>query len=1309
MEHEAAETFAVHVLPMGHVADYDDEDMAGEADLAADALRRMGGRRVDPVFQGDAVRSLTEADAALAHWAGEQGDEEPCSSALLWFGHGRAAALGSVLLVPDSEERNARVTPDMVAHHVHTEQQSRTYGEGHWALVVFEACNSENFAEDVAQRFNGTGQPRVRSLLLIATGKAAAQGYLGTFRRVLESFVNSKTSHDEVFTLRDLQRHFADSGCYARLVGDDTHAELRLLLPDHVPLVGATSVADQRREQSRFDQEPGDPPQRKAPDRGGFLEVVHDFTGRARELQSVADWRDTPGAPAVFVVTGPPGTGKSALLGEAVQRWIHRGGPGPEGADAQPSRAAHIGSGGPGEGPNYGELPYVAAVLALTGSTPADVLRRLGVALGTAADGADGESSGDVAPAVEGLRRRLGELAGAVPASWAPTRALIVADALDEARDPLRVAALLRDLTAIPGVRLLIGTRPSPFPSLSGSGRADLLEVLGAGTGDAEILKLAPDPTATRARTERGVRQILLLHPAGDADWQETVVGRIGQAVASHVADGSWQFLQAALVLQEIEQRPGVLSADPQARTALDHMLARDQTGLFRAAVARITAGLPTARPLLRALAYAHGRGLPLADGIWARAAAGIAGTGSRVDDQQMELFLNRAAAYVLIDGEDRRSVYRLAHRTYAEELLTDSAPHDRQAMLAALLDLAADQAHEGNPLSPHLAARLAEYAADCGAAGWAALSRRPAVIDRLDPASLSTLALTPGPGTGTMPTELPVEVLGTVASAHLIKVSQLGDRPALRQLGGLRAAGALHEAGPDAAWEVCWGELLRVPLHLRLGGPDGVVTALAARPDATWLVTGSHDGTVVVWQPWRGHVPVRLLRGCDKPVSALAVLADGPAGPGLLAVAHCNRTLQLWDTGAEHPRPRAVETDELVTVMTALPDGTRRCVVAGEVGFLALLGPDGSLQRAETPLAATDVVGLAPVPGSVGQQLVVAAYQCGLLSVWDTGGPVPVLVHLRRARTGLSGLTWVRDPTAGPRIVTVSDDGHLGYWRVEAGDCGPEIVADWLGFGTDAECTGPRVLATLPVSEESRVPVLGDERGRVRVVLPPTADAAPAGVEISTGTSTGTITTIGALRGPHGRAVLVTAAERDSTVHFWDPQAVAPDGIAASVDAPSAVSGLRRYVLPGGREALVVAEQRAGGTVERVLDAADGMELTDAAPPADETGARPAPLPGGAEDLHGRVMGCVDVVGLDTARGVRGRATAGRDGTVVLWREDAHWRPVRTLRLGAPCLRLASLGEGRLAVAMDDGIAVLKINPVVWATDGRGTEDTHA
>ncbi len=176
-------------------------------------------------------------------------------------------------------------------------------------------------------------------------------------------------------------------------------------------------------------------------------------------------------------------------------------------------------------------------------------------------------------------------------------------------------------------------------------------------------------------------------------------------------------------------------------------MLASDRSGLFRAAVARITEGLPAAEPLLRALALAQGRGLPRADGVWAHAASGVAGREQPVDDEELSLFLGRAAAYVLLDGEDRRSVFRLAHRTYTEQLLATSTPAQRLGMLTALLDLAARQCSGGQPISPHLEARLAQYAADCGPDGWAELAARPAVLDRLPVAGLSALALA-RPGT---------------------------------------------------------------------------------------------------------------------------------------------------------------------------------------------------------------------------------------------------------------------------------------------------------------------------------------------------------------------------------------------------------------------------------------------------------------------------------------------------------------------------------------------------------------------------------
>ncbi len=198
-------------------------------------------------------------------------------------------------------------------------------------------------------------------------------------------------------------------------------------------------------------------------------------------------------------------------------------------------------------------------------------------------------------------------------------------------------------------------------------------------------------------------------------------------------------------------------------------------------------------------------------------------------------------------------------------------------------------------------------------------------------------------------PAGLPIEVLGTVASAHLIRAATPADRPGLRQLGGLRAAGRLHPAGSGAAWEVCWGRLRTLPPHLKLAGTDGAVSALAAHDRAPWLVTGTLDGTVTVWEPWRAHHPTQVLHGSDRPVSALAALGEGPdgsgdEGPGLLLAAHDDRTLHLWDTGDDRrPVPPAVaKAGEVVRFAAALPGGVRRFALGGDGGYLALLDADG-------------------------------------------------------------------------------------------------------------------------------------------------------------------------------------------------------------------------------------------------------------------------------------------------------------------------------------------------------------------------------
>ncbi|MEW2621526.1 hypothetical protein [Streptomyces sp. NPDC048106] len=1257
-----AEVFDAHVLPVGHVAGYPKADTAAEAAAVLDVLRRIGGQ---PALRSAAgpgtVDSLGAADDELARWSGEYGEpglrrQKDRPSALVWLGHGRRGTMGPVLLVPGSAERgdHAQLTPDLFAHHLYAEWVNRRAADGHWAVVVIEACKSSDFAHEVRARFarSAAADDAPYSILLIATGKDAAQAYLGTFRETLETYLDSLTSHD-VFELPELRRHFKQAGHYCEFGGESCE-ELKLLVRDRVPLPGVTTVAEQRRRQRRFDATPSTVPQvAESPEereRAGFLDVVPHFTGRAAELDEVVRWGARPGPERVLIVPGAPGVGKSAFLGEALRRLRESG-------------------------------VRVGAVLRLTGSTVAEVRDRL--------ERVPELRAGGVPP---------GER-GPVPADSAE-RILLVADALDEARDPVPTAQLLRAATDHPQVSLIIGTRRAPGDARdSDGGRIDLPTVLGSHTGTARVLELLPDPAAAGAYAVGGVRRAL---PEGTGPaWADEVAETVRAAVERHVREGSWQFLQAALLVEEIERDPRVLAPDQGGRQALRGLLDEDRSGLFGAAVARIAAELPMALPFLRALALGHGRGLPRADGVWLQAAAELAGgDGPAADERGLTEFLGKAAAYVLLDGEDRRSVYRLAHRTYADRLAAEVTGEQRLAMLTALLELAAGQVAEGRPPSPHLEGRLAEYAADCGTSGWRRLAEYPAVLDRLRIAALCGLALAPGRrGGGPVPTDLPIEVLGTVASAHLIERSHAADRPGLRQLGGLRACGELHEAGTGGAWEIRWGAVRRTPPHLQLDAGQ-MVTAVAARPDRPWLVSGARDGSVTLWEPWRTHAPVLLTRGCDSPVTAVAASgAPGAAGAGVVVAAHEDRTLRIWHPDAGTGE-RVVEVPEPVWHLVALPDG--RFAAAGETGWVALLDPgpvaagNGARLSPAPGAPGGDVVGLAAVTGPRGERWLAAAERAGDLTLWDVAGSVPRLLRTMSLRRQLAALTAV----AGAELAVACDDGSLWRW-VPSGE-GPGSVER-------AEVPGPfraggsTVLAGWQAGDSGWTVLWGDRRGlwAVGAGRPrrPVGGGAGAGVRA-----------LAVLAGPDGGPVVAAAAERGPAIHFWDPSVHAADPAAAAGAPFGRITGMRRHVTADGTEALALCHEvrTLGGTqrVARVLEAGGGRPLTgevaraECRPGWDGAGAdRPEVV---AQAHRGDVSGLVRLRGA-AYRGMW--ASADHDGDVLLWHTDprAAWRftPAHRIRLGSPVLGLTALSGGRLAAALRDGVVVLC---VAAKTHERGT-----
>jgi hypothetical protein len=354
-------------------------------------------------------------------------------------------------------------------------------------------------------------------------------------------------------------------------------------------------------------------------------ELAWHFTGREDERREVSAWLlDAPGG--MFVVSGVAGSGKSALLGMLLATSD----------DTVDDALATIG---------YGHTDGVLrpagvlfdAVIHLSGRTVAETVTALSTAFGV-------DTEEDLDALLEATRSR------------GDRRITVLVDALDESRDPLTIAASLRRLAGLPGVRVLVGTRQSlhedpdhPTPRDSA-----ILDTLAAG----RVIKLQPDTDSVRQYVEARLGSALPALP-----------DKRVATLAATIAQYKQPFLFARLAVREIIAEPEL--ADN--KELLAKVLGSGHSGIFGHAVARLARTAPGVEALLHVLTYAHGNGFPRTGGIWATAASEL--TENPVHDGQVEKALELAAPFIMQDSEFGHSVYRLAHRTFAEWYLRDDAP----------------------------------------------------------------------------------------------------------------------------------------------------------------------------------------------------------------------------------------------------------------------------------------------------------------------------------------------------------------------------------------------------------------------------------------------------------------------------------------------------------------------------------------------------------------------------------------------------------------------------------------------------------
>ncbi|SMD26488.1 serine protease, partial [Kibdelosporangium aridum] len=372
------------------------------------------------------------------------------------------------------------------------------------------------------------------------------------------------------------------------------------------------------------------------------------FTGRDAARQRVCDWLADPTAPAL-VVTGGPGTGKSALLAHLL-------------VTANPAWADVVPTSGPR--PPVGAFDVAIHISGLSGD---DVVRQVADAVGL-----------DVATAPEllaAMRQR--RQAGQMPV-------VMVADAVEEAAsvaEARQIAVLLRNLAGTGAARVLAGVRTAP----SGTKRAEILGAFGSiprlplesrafqrneDVADYVCLRLTHDDFQSRYRNR----------PPGE-------LRRISWAIARRAR---YNFLIAQLTTLWLTQAttPPLNIGEPGWERILPETVGEAMEEYLR----HCGADPELVRRILTALAFSRGSGLPFGCS-WLTISDALhpAHTHTLAD---LETVFHSAANYLIerTDDGNEQASYRLYHHALDEHLRDHCTkytpqPNPHQAIVRALID----------------------------------------------------------------------------------------------------------------------------------------------------------------------------------------------------------------------------------------------------------------------------------------------------------------------------------------------------------------------------------------------------------------------------------------------------------------------------------------------------------------------------------------------------------------------------------------------------------------------------------------------
>ncbi|MFI1731368.1 AAA family ATPase [Streptomyces acidicola] len=612
---------------------------------------------------------------------------------------------------------------------------------------------------------------------------------------------------------------------------------------------------------------------------GGDLDRI--FAGRHRALSRLVRWLDTH-SQGLLAVTGPAGSGKTALLGRLALMSV-------------PAKCARL---DPPPPPQVRPRPgTIHAVISCHGQSLVTLTRALWEVL---------TAFPDMAPLPDGVTTTTACLKE-IDALVRRTGALnLLFDGLDEAmpEQAHEIARhLLNPLARSRGVKVVVGTRPQPRQQAAHREPEETLpETLDQ---TAPALALDEDEEAERdiARMAGTILDSTGSPWRGDASREER------HRAADRIAEESGRlFLVARLMAGELAREPVRIPEEQ-----LVERIRAGGAGLRERLAQEIrylsSGGERHAAELLRPLALVQGRGLS-ADRIgdrqlWLALANCLRDTASEeLTEETLTRVLEQATGSVVTAQRESAEVrsYRLAHPSYGAYLLESAGLDAQEGHRRIAETLRAHDEAGWEAAHPYTLRYLGAHVAQSGFRRLEALFTDPHFVVRTDPDVMLPLV------TPLLRESQAAALYARVADRFRFR-TQVAERKAI-----LRAAAFVSHRDDlyddlcsragfrELPWRELWTDAPPEPLELRwpapLGGARAIIWTL---PDGGQRMSVGGQGEVVVQDARTGKRFLTRRTGDDRWAhrTALTEVRETGKGSRRVTVASDNDVLSFW-TGTE-------------------------------------------------------------------------------------------------------------------------------------------------------------------------------------------------------------------------------------------------------------------------------------------------------------------------------------------------------------------------------------------------------------------------